>query len=64
MGLGSLKHILKVEIIQTEQQKQNNADESGALQYACAVAVLKYVFLYFYLKEYNNRNRLLSVHNY
>jgi hypothetical protein len=41
MGLGSLKHILKVEIIRSEQQKQNQFDENSALQYACAVAVLK-----------------------
>ncbi|CAF4845949.1 unnamed protein product [Rotaria sp. Silwood1] len=40
MGLGSLKHILKVEIIRAEQQEQNRIDNS-TLQYACAVAVLK-----------------------
>ena len=39
MGLGSLKHILKVEIIRAEQQNKN--DENSSLQYACAVAVLK-----------------------
>ncbi len=38
MGLGSLKHILKVEIIRAEQ---NGIDENSSLQYACAVAVLK-----------------------
>ncbi|CAF1328503.1 unnamed protein product [Adineta steineri] len=43
MGLGSLKHILKVEIIRAEQQEQNKMDENSALQYACAVAVLKFV---------------------
>ncbi|CAF0758486.1 unnamed protein product [Rotaria sp. Silwood1] len=42
MGLGSLKHILKVEIIRAEQQEQNRIDNS-TLQYACAVAVLKFV---------------------
>lgn len=41
MGLGSLKHILKVEIIRIEQEKQNKIDEYSSLQYACAVAVLK-----------------------
>jgi 2-methylcitrate dehydratase PrpD len=41
MGLGSLKYILKVEIIRTEQEKQNKTDEDSSLQYACAVAVLK-----------------------
>ncbi len=41
MGLGSLKHILKVEIIRAEQQEQNKTDENSSLQYACAVAVLK-----------------------
>ena len=41
MGLGSLKHILKVEIIRAEQQEQNRTDENSSLQYACAVAVLK-----------------------
>ncbi|CAF2725510.1 unnamed protein product [Rotaria sp. Silwood2] len=43
MGLGSLKHILKVEIIRAEQQEQNRIDENSSLQYACAVAVLKFV---------------------
>ena len=41
MGLGSLKHILKVELIRAEQQEQNRDDENSSLQYACAVAVLK-----------------------
>ncbi|CAF3589207.1 unnamed protein product [Rotaria sordida] len=41
MGLGSLKHILKVEIIRAEQHEQNRVDENSSLQYACAVAVLK-----------------------
>ena len=41
MGLGSLKHILKVEIIRAEQQQQNQLDQNSSLQYACAVAVLK-----------------------
>lgn len=41
MGLGSLQHILKAEIIQIEQQLQNKTDENSSLQYACAVAVLK-----------------------
>ncbi|CAF1231995.1 unnamed protein product, partial [Rotaria magnacalcarata] len=43
MGLGSLKHILKIEIIRSEQEEQNRTDENSALQYACAVAVLKFV---------------------
>jgi len=43
MGLGSLKHILKVEIIRSEQEKHNQPDDNSALQYACAVAVLKFV---------------------
>ena len=43
MGLGSLKHILKVEIIRAEQREQNQMDENSSLQYACAVAVLKLV---------------------
>ncbi|CAF1228985.1 unnamed protein product [Adineta ricciae] len=43
MGLGSLKHILKVEIIRAEQREQNKFDENSSLQYACAVAVLKFV---------------------
>jgi len=43
MGLGSLKHILKVEIIRSEQEKHNQLDDNSALQYACAVAVLKLV---------------------
>lgn len=37
MGLSSLKHILKVELIRA----QNQTDENGSLQYACAVTVLK-----------------------
>ena len=37
MGLSSLKHILKVELIRA----QNQTDENSSLQYACAVAVLK-----------------------
>ena len=41
LGLGSLKHILKVEIIRGEQQEKNQFDENNSLQYACAVAVLK-----------------------
>lgn len=45
MGLGSLKHILKVEIIRAEQREQNKSDENSSLQYACAVAVLKSVHI-------------------
>lgn len=41
MGLGSLQHILRAEIIQAEQRDQNRTDDNSSLQYACAVAVLK-----------------------
>ena len=52
MGLGSLKHILKVEIIRAEQQQQNQSDDNSSLQYSCAVAVLKLV---------NNFNLFLEI---
>ena len=37
MGLSSLKHILKVELIRAQAPN----DENSSLQYACAVAMLK-----------------------
>jgi hypothetical protein len=39
MGISSLRHILKVELIRAEQDERNG--ENSALQYACAIAVLK-----------------------
>ena len=41
LGLSSLRHILKVEIIRAEFQDKKQIDENDSLQYACAIAVLK-----------------------
>ena len=58
MGLGSLKHILKVEIIRVEQREQNKFDENSSLQYACAVAVLKYVHIVELFRRFFHTNCL------